>query len=393
MARADVLVIGGGPAGASAALLLARGGLSVMLAEKSVYPRAKVCGEFISATTWPLLEELDIDAADPGKGPPVREVGLFAGEHVLDSPMPGAQRGAGAALRREILDTALLAAAARAGAVIRQPAPVRGYRREGDAFVARIATGDGEEEVAARFVIDAHGSWERGPGDSARVPHRDDDLLGFKAHFGGTRLAPGLMPLVLFPGGYGGMVHVDCGRASFSCCVRRSMLRRIRAGNPQGAGDAVLAHVTGTCRGVREALRDAQRDSPWLSAGPIRPGCRDLHRGGVFFAGNAAGEAHPLVAEGISMAIQSSRLLASHVLAAGSLSREALDAAGRAYASEWRANFRPRLTASRAFAGLLVSPATRGAAIALLAAMPPVLTWGARLSGKARPLSSRAWQA
>jgi len=51
----DALVIGGGPSGATAALLLARAGWNVVLAEKTAYPRPKVCGEFISATSLPLL--------------------------------------------------------------------------------------------------------------------------------------------------------------------------------------------------------------------------------------------------------------------------------------------------------------------------------------------------
>ena len=58
--RYDALVIGGGPGGATAALLLARAGWSVALVERKTFPRRKVCGEYLSATTLPLLEHLGV---------------------------------------------------------------------------------------------------------------------------------------------------------------------------------------------------------------------------------------------------------------------------------------------------------------------------------------------
>ena len=63
----------------------------------------------------------------------------------------------------------------------------------------------------ARIVIAAHGSWERGalPRRALANGTRDSDLLGFKAHSAPRASRAGLMPLVLFPGGYGGLVHSD----------------------------------------------------------------------------------------------------------------------------------------------------------------------------------------
>jgi flavin-dependent dehydrogenase len=199
------------------------------------------------------------------------------------------------------------------------------------------------------------------------------------------------MPLLLFPGGYGGMVSLDEGKASLSCCVRRDTLRAIRERRRgMAAGDALFAHILDTCRGVRDALGCAWQVSPWLSAGPIRPGVRCLHEHGVFRAGNSAGEAHPLVAEGISMAIQSAQLLAGILLAAQGLDAARLEEAGRRYAAAWHANFALRVRASSAFAALLVMPGTRGAGIRLLRTVPAALTLGARWSGKARRLSMPA---
>src|SRR5436853_7063118 len=87
--RYDAIVIGAGPAGSTAALLLARAGWSVAVVEKSGFPRRKVCGEFISATSMPLLHELGVlDDFLHQAGPEVRRVGLFARDAAVAAPMP-----------------------------------------------------------------------------------------------------------------------------------------------------------------------------------------------------------------------------------------------------------------------------------------------------------------
>jgi menaquinone-9 beta-reductase len=371
----DALVIGGGPSGSTAAALLARGGHRVVLVEKSSFPRRKVCGEYISATTWPILEELGLASElSTQAGPPVRRVGFFARDVSVDAPMPAPLEvdAWGRAVGREILDPALLAVAMREGAEVMQPATVQSLRREGDGFVARVSVGDEDREIHAHHVIAANGSWEVGP-LTPRLPRRESDLLGFKARFSGARLPEGLMPLLLFPGGYGGLVHTDAQEASFSCCIRRDALADCRARLGGAAGEALIAHAMAHNRALREALDGARREGPWLSAGPIRPGIRRVVESGIFRVGNAAGEAHPLVAEGISMAIQSAWLLVR------SWGRDP-----RAYESAWHATFASRIRASSIFATLTVPAVPSRASIAVLERIPAVLTLGARWSGKAR---------
>src|SRR5262249_18514164 len=146
------------------------------------------------------------------------------------------------------------------------------------------------DSLRARVIIAAHGSWEPGPLPTQPVRRSAGpaDLLGFKAHFRKIDLPADLMPLLAFPGGYGGMVHSDGGRVSLSCCVRRDTLMRLRREPGDGVGEAVLAHIARSCLGVRRALAGAIREGSWLSAGPIRPGIRLRRARGIFPVGNAA---------------------------------------------------------------------------------------------------------
>lgn len=364
----DAIVVGAGPAGSAAARLLAQAGWKIALVERSEFPRRKVCGEFISATSLPVLKACGIvEEFLALAGPAVQRVGLYSGATVLNSPY---ERDWGRALAREHLDTLLRDAAIRAGAQLFQPADVTAILRSGETSVCTLQDG---QEIAARVVIAACGSWNA-KGIFA-VPVRADapsDLFAFKAHFRGDALPPGLMPLLAFPGGYGGMVQSDGGRLSLSCCMRRDVLAAARQRHGGKAAEAVLAHIRATTQGVETVLKGAVPDGNALAVGPIRPGIRRRHADGVFFAGNIAGEAHPIIAEGISMAIQASSLLAGLLIAG----RE------EEYATAWRRKFGLRLRAASLFAHMAMRNDTRALSRMVLARFPAILDWGAQLSGK-----------
>jgi flavin-dependent dehydrogenase len=365
--RFDALIVGAGPAGSSAARLLAQAGWQVALVEKTEFPRRKVCGEFISATTLPVLAACGVAAAfDAAAGPVVTRVGAYAGNAMLSAP---AQQGWGRALGREHLDLMLRDAALAAGAELFQPAEVTSLRRGADGHVANLDDG---REITARIVIAACGSWNR-KGLFSIPDTETSDLFAFKAHFRGAALPPGLMPLLAFPGGYGGLVHSEAGRLSLSCCIRRDALEGARRRHGGKAAESALAHIMETTKGARLALGDAVLDGGFLATGPIHPGIRKRQDGGVFFTGNIAGEAHPVIAEGISMAIQSSGLLAKLLIAGD----------GENYGREWERHFAPRIRAASVFAHLAMHGAGRFAGLALLRAAPGLLDLGARLSGKA----------
>ena len=402
--RFDAAIVGAGPAGSAAAILLARAGWSVVLIERQAFPRRKVCGECIAASNLALLDALGIGAeVEAHAGAALRRVALMRGDETIVAELPagdGAHRW-GRAIGREHLDTWLADAAEAAGATRLQPAALESIAgRAGDFVlsVRSVAGQGGEVELGAGVVVAAHGSWQ--PLPCEREARRDtraaSDLFAFKANFRGAAIAPDLLPVLSFAGGYGGMVAADDGIATLAGCIRDDTLQALRAARPgTRAGEVVEAMLRRECRGVASALEGATREGPWLASGPLRPGVRLGARagggeGGAFRIGNAAGEAHPIVGEGISMALQSAFVLVALIgadraaLVGAATAREAQRHALAAYEAIWRRRFTRRLRVAAAFAHVAMRPALTRVAWPLARRWPAVLTLGARLSDKTR---------
>jgi menaquinone-9 beta-reductase len=403
----DALIIGAGVAGTSAAILLAQAGWSVAIVEKHGFPRRKVCGECIAASNLPLLDAMGIGVAfERLAGAPLKRVGLFVGDDMITTELPGFVHPThrwGRALGREHLDTLLLQRAADCGAIIWQPWTMRALNRVGNRHECTLKQlgSDRETTLSATLLIDAHGSWEAltsavavGPPetrrDSAaqalpqRASSRGSDLFAFKGNFTGAQLDADLLPVLAFPGGYGGMVQAGDSELTLACCIRRDALRSIRATFPGvRAAHAVQHHLQASCRGVRQALGGARQRHSWLSVGPIRPGVRNAAEGGGRFAiGNAAGEAHPILGEGISMAIQSAWLLCTTLLAAPNAAAGHDARIATAYRSAWQRSFGGRIRTAALFSHLAMRPATAQLLLPVLRRWPRLLSAAARLGGK-----------
>ena len=394
----DALVIGAGPAGASTAILLAQAGWRVAMVERQVYPRQKVCGECLTAGSLALLDELGVGRAVRDKaGPDLDRVGWMSHARTIVADFPRCKDGPypyGRALGRDQLDALILERARKVGVRVLQPSRVTAVRGGPGLFDCEIECDEGGAIVVRAFtVVDGHGSWETGPegvdGPAGQPKPRHTDLFGFKASFRESTLARGLLPVLSFEGGYGGMVLAEDGRLTVACCIRRDTLRVCRARFPgASAGAAIEQYLRDSCWGVREVLSQAERSGPWLSVGALRPGARlgnhGVLRPGLFRVGNAAGEAHPLIGEGINMALQSAFLLSDELLKypAASIDASRFRKIHRDYGQAWQNAFARRLRLAAAYAHLAMRPALGAAAV--LQCWPMLLTRAARWAGKAR---------
>ena len=395
----EAIIIGAGPAGSSAAILLARAGWTVALLEAKRFPRRKVCGECIAASNLPLLDALGLgESLRRHAGPELRRVALWCGEDSVTAALPAGADGHphwGYALGREHLDLLLLERARATGATVLQPSKAIAVRREAHGAGYEVNATDaasGSLTLRAPVVIQANGSWQPPPADGARRERerRAADLLGFKASFRGATLDDGLLPVLAFAGGYGGMVVASDGLATLACCIRRDRLHVCRRGAAgTRAGETIEALLRCECRGVRDALVHASRVGPWLAAGPVRPGVR-LGGGhsGAFLIGNAAGEVHPIIGEGISMALQSAWLLCEELTGfpealrcdmRGEMRRRQIE---QRYASRWRAHFSGRMRLAACFAHAAMRPGVTAPLLPLLRRAPGLLGIAARVSGK-----------
>ena len=393
----DAVIVGAGPAGSAAAILLARAGWTVALVERQRFPRRKVCGECVAASNLPLLEALGV-ATDfaAAAGPELRRVTLMARDSAVTADLPSAADERfqwGRALGRETLDTLLLAQARRSGAEILQPWSLQAIEGTAGAWQCEIRSLEwgSRLQLHARVIIDAHGSWEDLP--SARPLRRlardAADLFAFKANFRESPLEAGLICVLALDGGYGGMVVADGGVATVACCIRRNRLNELRgAATGSNAGDAVEAWLKRQNHGVDQALQGAARDGPWLASGPLDPGVRVGPNDRWFRVGNAAGEAHPILGEGMSMALQSAALLCRSLLGDQPAARpppgDRQAVLQQQYATAWRQEFAPRLRLAAAFAHLAMRPAGTAALMASTRTWPALLTQGARWGGKVR---------
>jgi flavin-dependent dehydrogenase len=170
---AEVLVIGGGPAGAAVAARLAAAGRAVILCERQASPRPQVCGEFISAGAVEELQAFGIVAALLGAAE-IRRARVAFEELEADAGLPFLAYG----LSRTRLDASLLDLAARRGVEVRRGAVVRSLARSvGGSWQAML--GDGGS-ITSRTVVIASGKHEL-RGHQRAWP--GSGCVGFKMHW------------------------------------------------------------------------------------------------------------------------------------------------------------------------------------------------------------------
>ncbi len=322
----EVLVVGGGPAGAATAAALAARGREVLLLDRAAFPRDKLCGDFIHPFGVAALDHLGVL---PDLRPHARLLrGMIivspAGREVL-APFPG---GAGLSLRRAVLDDLLLAAAQRAGATIQTGRGARAAYRGESRW--HVATDDGV--VAARLLVGADGlrsAVARAAGLSGRPVKEGRYAVGLRVL--GLPTSEGWAEMHLAAGAYCGVSTFPGGEATVTTVQPKAALARHRAVIAQGPIDQVARRLLAPFPSLHARLEGATITG--LSAvGPLAPSARPVVGDGVLLVGDAASFTDPLTGQGVSLALTGAMKAAAVIdgaLEAGDVGAAALADYGR----------------------------------------------------------------
>jgi geranylgeranyl reductase family protein len=310
--RWDAVVVGAGPAGSIAALVLARAGARVALADKASFPRDKACGDLIGPRGVQVLAELGVHVPDAGEGADLLAVGPSGRASRLPAFPGHTYAGHGVVVPRLVFDHALREAAVTAGAVPLR-ARITAVDQDANGTVRAVIASDGRR-LATDAVIGADGALS----PLARLTGMLDPgaaLWGFaiRAYLPAEVPLPLLVlldasPWRIYPG-YGWLFPGADGQANVGIGVGMGRSRRqVSLRDDLARFCAMLARRGDLGPGVRPGA---------VTGGWLRMGGTGTPpaAANVLLAGDAAGLINPLQGEGIAPAMVSARLAAEAVLA------------------------------------------------------------------------------
>jgi menaquinone-9 beta-reductase len=338
VSEADVIIVGGGPAGASTAFALAMAGVNVTVVDRERFPRDKPCAEYLSPQASRVLHDMGvlerIESLGPSqlagmtvRAPSGRRLrGDFAASHGYRG-----FRDRGLAIRRRVLDAILLDAARGVGARVIEGVRVVDVVRDAKGRVGGIRTASGE--IAAPIVVGADGlrsvvGRRLGLVRAGRFPRR----VALVSHWRGIADVGDYGEMHVERDGYVGIAPVDAGLVNVAVVIPASRAAAIR-GDLSGFMDAWIAKRPH----LAPRFARAAREGSVVATGPFNVRARRAWAPGALLVGDAADFFDPFTGEGIYAALRGGQMAAAAVRRV--LERPASDEALREYERTRRAEF------------------------------------------------------
>lgn len=325
MSSAKILVVGGGPAGASAGYWLARRGFDVTIVEKKAYPRDKTCGDGLTPRAVRQLTDMGFDFAVPELH---KIIGLraYAGDLMIEMLWPdhSVYPSWGATLRRADLDMQVAMLAEKQGAVVRQRTEAKAIMEDGALIGVELAeNGDDVEVVDPDFVVIADGSLSRfgralGTGRRKDYPY----ALAVRGYYESPNSSDGFIESQLnmrdrdgrIMPAYGWVFPLGDGTVNIGAGVMSTF-----AGWKDVNTSEILDSYVAALPEHWEVTEDSQLTKPVGGKLPMALSVGPKVGRNWLVVGDASGAVNPFNGEGIDYAYETSRLAAEYIeMAVGS---------------------------------------------------------------------------
>ncbi len=333
MKKFDVIIVGAGPAGSTAAYYLAQAGVKTALVDKQTFPRDKVCGDGAVANIITRLEKMGLSDWITANGYNAPQELLFSapnGEALRFRPKDSAKFCYGRVIPRRELDAAMVNQAVKTGAELHEGVKLTGISRPAADTIRLTGALNGNAhpvELESNLLISAdgvHASFTKKLG----LVKDEPDLVAVRGYYenvtGGDELLEFHYDASLTPG-YAWIFPMTGGRANvgLGTVVNQSRQRGINLRDK-------LTEFTQTNPYAAERLGCARLMGP-VRGYPLRSNINSVTPidDNVLVAGEAAGLVNPLNGEGIGTAILSGELAAGRAIEAlkvGNFSRKVLAA-------------------------------------------------------------------